>query len=148
MPNRAGLFYAFCLLLIAPCNPEDCGCLIPAIVNDSSELTRYLESNASRGSAQIGPITITFRKMDFSTAIATTGKILTVTLVDSKNPGSGQYPDVLRTVESVAKEKGYHYLMIEGVDVPRQWEFYENKMKYQLAPKSHPTNRTYYKVLE
>ena len=75
------------------------------------------------------------------------GKTLTLSNVDSDKMGSGNYQIALTTIEARARKEGFEVFVIEGVDDPRHWKFYEEKMGYKQTVKSHPPQRTYYKLL-
>jgi hypothetical protein len=109
---------------------------------DLADLGRYLGSNASRGLVRIGNFQVSFRKE--SAFRIGSENTLTLTLVDADEPGSGRYGPLLAAIQAEAKKHGFDAFQIEGVDDPRHFRFYEERMKYQRVPKTDDRHRSYF----
>lgn len=105
---------------------------------DFTMLDQFLKSDRIESAVQIGHFKATLRK-------ALLG--LQIRRVDSLKPGSGEYPAFLRTVEERARAAGYDALIVDVVDDPKQFLFYENKMGYQIKKGSAPSVRSYFTPL-
>lgn len=111
---------------------------------DTAELTRFLDHETERALVKLGPFTMAFRK-GMSIA-ASSSKAVTLTSVDANEPGTGRYGEALETLANAARERGFEHLVIEGVDAPRHWAFYE-KMGFERAPRDDALHRTYVRAL-
>jgi uridine kinase len=112
---------------------------------DNAAVERFLRSTARSAVIHYGPFVVTLRQMDFNFT-GHDGSALTVTSIESRQPGSGQARAMLASLEALARKHGFKVLVVEGEDDPRSWKLLE-RLGFEQSPKSHATLRDYFKAL-
>ena len=113
----------------------------------TKELDLFLDhAKASRATLNIGHYNVSMRKYEFHfISSVENGSALTLTKIDSRQIGSGEYQEFLETIEQAARAKGFKILILEGVDNPRLWEFYQ-RLGYKTDDIAKQL-KTFFKVL-
>lgn len=105
---------------------------------DTAQLDRFLKTNVVEGDVEIGHFKVALKKSPFG---------LWVQQIDSAKPGSGDYKIFLEMLEQKAREAGHDALVIDVVSNPKQFQFYEKKLGYQVKSGSTAEHRSYFKAL-
>ena len=102
------------------------------------EVDAFLNMDAQSGGVHVKQYTAGLKKSGFGDS-----KKLSVRSISAKPPGQGGYQDFLSELEKRARQSGYSQIGVEGVDNPRQFSFYEDKMGYSQTYNSDPKVRDY-----
>lgn len=113
----------------------------------TAELNEFLGHPTYSRWVRVGAFKIFLKKMNVNMVSKKIGRTVTIEQIGSDAPGTGTYEAILKQIEIAAKDAGFVALIIEGVDNPRQWEFYSSRMKYQRHPRDTKNLRSYFAEL-